>query len=1104
MVIATSSITTCTDSSFAPAAITVNPLPMAHLVTSGGSYCPGGAGVHITLDGSDAGINYQLYKGSLAVGSPFPGTTFPIDFGAYTATGIYSIVATDVTTLCSANMTGNDTIATYALPAIYTVTGGGSYCAGGTGVSVGLNSSHTGVVYQLYVGTTPVGVPDTGTGAALNFGVFTTPGIYTVVATTIASGCTNNMGGSATIAINPLPATFNVTGGGGYCTGGSGVHIGLSGSVAGISYQLLKDSTVSGAPVAGTGLALDFGLRSTPGVYKVVARNTTTGCLDTMVGAATVNINALPVAYTVSAGAPGYCVGGSGVVVYISGSDLGVNYQLYRGTTPVGAPIAGTGTTGLDFGAQTIAGSYTVVATNATTGCTRTMTGAASFVVYPLPPANVVSGGGSFCVGGAGVNVGMAGTNLGLKYQLYKDGVAVGSPVTGTGAAIDFSTYAATGMYTVIATNPVTGCSSNMIGSAIVATNPLPVVYTVTGGGAYCAGTTGVGIGLSGSVTGTEYRLYSGATPVSGVVPGTGLPVSMGTVLAAGTYTVKAVNVATGCASDMAGSATVVVNAAPAAYALTGGGSFCPGGTGVSVGLYGSANGIKYDLYVGGVATGAHKYGTGLPLDFGLQTTIGSYTIKATDTATGCTSNMTGAVAVAYNSLPVAYNVVGGGAYCAGGAGVNVGIDGSNSGIAYQLYRDGAAVTSGLAYGTGGTLSFGLQTAVGAYTVRATNATTGCVNDMAGSVSVSVNPVITPSVTISTVAGDTACNGIVTTFTAVPVNGGTSPSYNWIVNGVLVGSADAYSYAPANGDVVRVVLTSSAACTVPDTAGSMMTMTVLPQLMPVAEIAAAPGNEVCRGTTVTYTATATNGGTAPDYTWKKNGTVVSTGSAAYNYIPSNGDVITCVLNSNYYCRLANSVVSNAITMQVDTPVTPSVTITASPSNYIVPGQMLTFSASVDNAVIAPTYQWYVNNHFVPGANLPTYADNAFTNLEVVKCIVTSGGGCAGATGTSNSITIHVSTVGVGQVAANFDVQLVPNPNKGIFTLKGDLGTVADKELTVEITNMLGQTVYTGRVTAKSGTINQTIQLGSNLTNGMYILNLRSDDGNKVFHMVVEQ
>src|ERR1035438_8526180 len=48
-------------------------------VRGGGSYCAGDAGVHIVLIFSNTGINYQLYRGATAVGSPVPGSNAGLD-----------------------------------------------------------------------------------------------------------------------------------------------------------------------------------------------------------------------------------------------------------------------------------------------------------------------------------------------------------------------------------------------------------------------------------------------------------------------------------------------------------------------------------------------------------------------------------------------------------------------------------------------------------------------------------------------------------------------------------------------------------------------------------------------------------------------------------------------------------------------------------------------------------------------------------------------------------------------------------------------------------------------------------------------------------------
>ena len=89
-------------------------------------------------------------------------------------------------------------------------------------------------------------------------------------------------------------------------------------------------------------------------------------------------------------------------------------------------------------------------------------------------------------------------------------------------------------------------------------------------------------------------------------------------------------------------------------------------------------------------------------------------------------------------------------------------------------------------------------------------------------------------------------------------------------------------------------------------------------------------------------------------------------------------------------------------------------------------------------------------------------------------------------------------------AAGSNVQLVPNPNKGTFNLKGTLATTVDEEVTIEVTDMLGQVIYSSKVAAHNGELNEKIQLSNTIANGMYLLNLRSASDNAVFHMVIEQ
>ena len=96
---------------------------------------------------------------------------------------------------------------------------------------------------------------------------------------------------------------------------------------------------------------------------------------------------------------------------------------------------------------------------------------------------------------------------------------------------------------------------------------------------------------------------------------------------------------------------------------------------------------------------------------------------------------------------------------------------------------------------------------------------------------------------------------------------------------------------------------------------------------------------------------------------------------------------------------------------------------------------------------------------------------------------------------------------VTQVIVNalpFEVRLFPIPNQGTFNVTGTAGTDKDINVTIEVTNMLGQVVYTSNGTAAGGVINSQVSLGSNLTNGNYVLTARNGNENRTIHFVIEK
>jgi hypothetical protein len=167
---------------------------------------------------------------------------------------------------------------------------------------------------------------------------------------------------------------------------------------------------------------------------------------------------------------------------------------------------------------------------------------------------------------------------------------------------------------------------------------------------------------------------------------------------------------------------------------------------------------------------------------------------------------------------------------------------------------------------------------------------------------------------------------------------------------------------------------------------------------------AASANPVCAGTSVTFTATATNGGATLVYQWKKGNSNVGTNSPTYSYSPANNDVITCIATSGATCISGSPATSNAITMTVN-PLVSTISIVASATNVFA-GTPVTFTATPVNGGSTPVYQWKVNSNYV-GSNSATFTYTP-ANGDAVYCLLTPNAPCVTSTFTSNVITMIVT------------------------------------------------------------------------------------------------
>ncbi|MBI1838545.1 MAG: T9SS type A sorting domain-containing protein [Flavobacteriia bacterium] len=357
----------------------------------------------------------------------------------------------------------------------------------------------------------------------------------------------------------------------------------------------------------------------------------------------------------------------------------------------------------------------------------------------------------------------------------------------------------------------------------------------------------------------------------------------------------------------------------------------------------------------------------------------------------------------------------------------------------------------------------------GAYSLIVT--TNGCSSTPSSS-AVVVNPIVTPSATMAiTSGGNPTCAAQSVTFTSSPISCGTTPTYQWQVNGVNVGSNSSI-YTPTiinNNDVISCLITSNAVCsTVPTVNSNSITMQVTTSVTPSVSIASNTTSTICAGTSVTFTPTPGNGGDSPSYAWSVNGNLVSNNPIFTTSTLSNSSVISCIMTSNSACASVSTANSNSITINVSPLVTPTATI-STVSNSICQGDIAEFLIVCALPGTMPVYQWQINGINV-GVNSANFTSSALANGQTVTCILTSNVACAtNSTVTSNAISMTVN----------------PTP---MFAVSSNTPICSGETVNLSSTNIPGATyAWSGPNSFSNSTQNPSFSNGTTLLNGTYSL-----------------
>ena len=394
----------------------------------------------------------------------------------------------------------------------------------------------------------------------------------------------------------------------------------------------------------------------------------------------------------------------------------------------------------------------------------------------------------------------------------------------------------------------------------------------------------------------------------------------------------------------------------------------------------------------------------------------------------------------------------------------------------------------------------------GIYSVTTTH--NGCPSSTS-TVPVVINNVIPPTPSDSASGG---CAGSTIYLFANPDTTATGITYHWTGPAGFVSTLQ-------NPTIPGATVANSGFYFVSDTlngcpsAQNFVSVTITPLTFASLSISATPGytpgtgggDTICHGTMVHFTAFPTNGGSSPGYQWMTGPTSPVIGAISSTWESAsltNLETVYCVLTSSAECPSPVQAPSNVITMNVIENA-PLVYISASPGIYVTPGTPVTLSSAVYNAGTGALYQWYLNGVAITGATNKTFTIPSVTMADTVRLEVTSTMNCAiPAFGTSNTVVVQTN-VGVANVTASLEnIGLFPNPNSGNFTVKGLL-TENNGPVTFDITNLVGQVVYTEQATFNSTELNKTISL-KNIPDGVYVLRITQDGQSKIFRFSVQQ
>ncbi|MFP5041449.1 hypothetical protein [Parasediminibacterium sp. JCM 36343] len=276
-----------------------------------------------------------------------------------------------------------------------------------------------------------------------------------------------------------------------------------------------------------------------------------------------------------------------------------------------------------------------------------------------------------------------------------------------------------------------------------------------------------------------------------------------------------------------------------------------------------------------------------------------------------------------------------------------------------------------------------------------------------------------------------------------------------------------------------VIATASGGCST--TMTGYDTIVYPASVTPSVSVAASPATTICAGTSVTFTATPINGGTAPVYQWKKNGSNVGSGGTTYTDTTlNNGDIIVCQMTANNACQTASTANSpnTTITILSKTSSTTNVGVfygsgyTFNGTTYYLPGTYtyhLTNESGCDSAatlvlsIIPQTYTWKggTSGSYTSATNW----NPSRNNVSASDTLLFDGNNINGSGGTGTVTVSNMATETIAKLMFQNSPTVNFSTNNAKLTINVELalnGTMNDGGNVISLLgNITGNGTHTG-------------------------------------------